>query len=45
MIFYLVSYDASYCENFEMQRILNAQKIHIESIFEIFIFFLRLKFD
>ena len=43
MIFYLVSYDASYCERKyqKMQRISNSQKIQIKSIFEIFILFLK----
>ena len=38
---------ASYCERkyLEMQRISNSQKIKPKSIFEIFILFLRLKFD
>ena len=47
MIFYLVGYDASYCERKyqEMQRISNSQKVQTKSISEIFILFLAFKFD
>ena len=47
MIFYLVSYGASYCERkyLEMQRISNSQKMQTKSFFKIFILFLRFKFD
>ena len=39
MMFYLVSYDTSYCErkHQEMQRISNSQEIQTKSIFEIFV--------
>ena len=44
---FLLSYDASYFERKyqEMQRISNSQKIQTKSLFEIFISFLRFKFD
>ena len=47
MIFYFVSYDASYSERKyqEMQRISNSQKVQTKYISEIFILSLAFKFD